>query len=56
MLLEGNGVKPDYKEAANLFQKAAEWKIPQAEHSLGVMYEYGLGVEANFPMAAKFYK
>lgn len=39
-----------------MFRKAADANIAQAEHSLGVMYEYGRGVEQNFILAASFYK
>lgn len=57
MLLDGKGVdKPSYSEAAALFRKAVDANVPQAQHSLALMYEYGLGVEQNFDLAIKYYR
>jgi TPR repeat protein len=58
MLMEGQGVPyPNHQEAATYFHLAAdEGKVPQAEHHLGIMYEYGLGVERSFDKAAMYYR
>ena len=57
MLMEGKGLaSPSYSEAAALFHTAAEENVPQAQYSLALMYEYGMGVEQNFHLAAKFYQ
>jgi len=47
LLMEGKGANADYTESMKLFQFAAneEHNIPQAQHLLAVMYEYGLGSE-----------
>jgi TPR repeat protein len=56
MLMEGEGVPyPQHPEAAAYFKMAAQERIPQAEHHLGIMYEYGLGVEKSFTKAAEYY-
>ena len=58
MLIEGRGGQNNinYPEAVAYFQVAAESHVPQAEHHLGIMYEYGLGVEEDFEKAAVFYR
>ena len=57
MLLEGKGVPvPNHVEAFVLFNKAADRHIPHAEHYVGLMYEYGLGVAQSFVKAAEFYR
>ena len=57
MLLDGRGVlRPSYVEAATLFRTAVEANVPQALHSLALMYEYGRGVEQNFEFAARYYR
>ena len=38
---------PDFDEAAKLFKKAAEGRIPDAIHQIGVMFEYGLIADEN---------
>jgi uncharacterized protein len=47
---------PVHEEAFKLFQYAAAMNVPQAQHLLAVMYEYGLGTEQNFAQAAEFYR
>lgn len=44
MYIEGRGVAQNYKEALNLFQKAAEQEDSKAQYNLGVMYGKGQGV------------
>jgi hypothetical protein len=58
MLLEGKGVsQPSYTEALGYFKVAAEvGEVAQAEHFLGLMYEYGLGTDQNFAQAQVHYK
>jgi TPR repeat protein len=57
MLMEGEGVAtPNHPEAAVYFQMAADQQIPQAEHHLAIMFEYGLGVEQSFQRAAEYYQ
>lgn len=56
MLIEGQGVPaPSYTEAALLLQRASD-SIPQAQHLLAVMHEYGYGVEQSFDAAARLYR
>ncbi len=60
LLMEGKAVTaPVHKEAFELFQYAAAQNVPQAQHLLGVMYEYALGHEPNsqdFANAAEQYR
>lgn len=57
MLMEGKGRPgPSYHEAAVLLRKAADANVPQALHTLALMYEYGHGVEQNFEYAIKLYR
>lgn len=46
---------PAYSEAAALFRVAAEGNVPQALHSLALLYEYGNGVAQSFDEARKLY-
>ena len=56
MMVEGKGLAaPNYIEGAALLAKAAEAGIPQAEHQLAVMYEYGRGIQQDFSLAMKYY-
>ena len=62
MLVEGKGVKNDnefqnHVEAYYYALKAANTHhIPQAEHLVGIMYEYGIGTSQNFEQALKYYR
>lgn len=49
---------PNGAEAFALFQHAADPpnSIPQAQHLLAVMYEYGMSVPQNFAQAAAYYR
>jgi TPR repeat protein len=38
---------PDFDEAAKLFEKAAEESIPEANHQIAIMFEYGLIADEN---------
>lgn len=54
--LEGSAGITDHSKAFELFTKAAELGSVQAVHHLGVMYEYGAGVQQDYKQAAKYYK
>lgn len=57
LLMEGLGVpEPEHEEAFKLFTTASQHNIPQASHFLGVMHEYGLGVEQDFESAFEMYQ
>lgn len=45
MLVQGKGVQKDAAKAVAWFRRAANLGDPPAQASLGLMYEYGLGVE-----------
>lgn len=48
-------IKQDYAKAFEWFKKAATTDA-KAQHRLGYMYEYGLGVSQNYSEAMKWYK
>jgi len=52
----GQGVKIDYKAAAQWFQRAAEQGHAEARFNLGVSFESGHGVAQSFEEAAKWYR
>ncbi len=54
-LFDGNGIAPDPPAAAGWMMRAAELGSPQAEFSVGVMYERGVVVERNSTRAAQWY-
>jgi TPR repeat protein len=54
--LEGSAGVTDYDKAFELFTDAAKQGSVQAVHHLGIMYEYGVGVQQDFKQAAKHYK
>ncbi len=56
MYSSGYGVSRDYAEAVNLWLKAAEQGLVQAQYNLGVMYEKGLGVPKNISEARRWYQ
>lgn len=49
MYLEGEGVKQNYKTAAQWFQKSAEQGDELAEYNIGLLYERGKEYPAIFP-------
>lgn len=57
MLLDNSNAEiAKYKEAATLFLKAAdEGSVPQAQYSLAMMYEYGLGMSPSYEKAVYYY-
>ncbi|MAY60575.1 MAG: hypothetical protein CML29_00025 [Rhizobiales bacterium] len=46
----------NYGEARKLFAAAAEQGYPLAEVGLGILFDYGLGVEQDYPKAIAHYK
>lgn len=57
LLMEGKSVSaPVHAECFQLFQYAASMRVPQAEHLLAVMYEYGLGTTLEWGLAAEYYR
>ena len=52
----GNGVPKDYAKAAELFQKAANQGLPDAQYNLGALYERGLGVPKDAVRAVTWYR
>jgi len=54
MLHYGRGVKRDYAEARRLFEAIAEYD-PSAYFYLGLYYQNGLGVEADYLKAHQYY-
>lgn len=53
---EDQEVTQDYAEAMKWYQLAAEQEYPSAEHSIGQMYEEGLGVERDHAEAMAWYQ
>ena len=49
------GIEPDYKKALELNQEAFNQGHPEGASNIGLMYEYGLGVEKDNWTAAKWY-
>ena len=52
----GMGVPPDYKAAAEWYQKASDKGYSRALFNLGTMYEQGLGVEQDQLKALNLYR
>ena len=57
MLVDGiNSIgEPRYPEAVQLLKKGADRHSAQAEHLLGLLYEYGKGVPQDFQMSRHYY-
>jgi hypothetical protein len=51
-----NGVRQDYREAAQWYRKAADQGVADAQGSLGHMYAYGQGVPQNYKEAARWFR
>lgn len=51
-----NGAAKDYVKAAEYFQIAAASGDARAEHRLGVMHQFGLGVTQDYGEAARWYR
>lgn len=55
--LNSNKSLNEFSEAIQLLSKAAnEYHIMQAEHFMGLLYEYGLGVKQDFHIASEYYQ
>jgi uncharacterized protein len=46
----------DYKQAAELFRKAADQGLPLAQHNLAGLYFYGTGLPQDYREAIKWYR
>ena len=55
MYIRGDGVPKDYSEALKWFRLAAEQGEPNAQYSLGKMYDDGVGVPKNDTEGVKWY-
>lgn len=55
MYYNGQGIKKDFKTAAEMFRLAAGQRHREAQYYQGVMFEYGLGVTKNENTAAEWY-
>ena len=55
MLVNGDGVKKDYKAASYWFARAAGGGYPPALYDLGAMYRNGEGMQANINAAKDLY-
>ena len=51
----GFGLKQDYTEAMNWYQKAAEQGLAYAQYNLGNMYYNGQGVRQNYTKAKEYF-
>ena len=54
-LLQGKDGTPDYAEVRRLCEKAAKMNYPAAAFCIGELYEQGLGVARDLPIAAKWF-
>ena len=54
--LTGNGVERDVARSVELHRKAADQKLPAAQHGLGVFYYQGIGVKQDYAEALKWFK
>lgn len=45
----------NYDNAALYYRKAADQNLPHAMYNLGYMYEWGIGVKQDFPLAKRHY-
>ena len=55
MYKDGNGVPQDYKQAFELFKKAAQKGEATAQYNLGIMYIKGQGVSQDYIEAKKYF-
>ena len=51
---EGNGVKKNYKQAASLFEQAANGGHVTSQYNIGICYKDGYGVLKNKTKAKKW--
>ena len=51
----GIGTEISGERAAGIYQAAVKQKSAQAMFNLGVMYEYGLGIEQDMHMSKRYY-
>ncbi|MEE3391662.1 MAG: sel1 repeat family protein, partial [Candidatus Cryptobacteroides sp.] len=48
--------KRDYSKAVRLYQESAEHGSADAQYSIGVMYQHGLGVSRDYAEAEKWFR
>jgi hypothetical protein len=53
--MTGTNVPLDYRQALTWYRRAAEQNYPDAEFSLGYMYEQGEGVNRDYREAKRYY-
>ncbi|MHB8100074.1 MAG: tetratricopeptide repeat protein, partial [Sulfuricurvum sp.] len=51
---EGHGVHQDYAKAFICFSRAAALNLPESQFNLGLLYDQGLGCEANHDEALEW--
>ena len=51
----GEGVKKDYKKAAEFYKKSCDQNHPTGCMLLGILYEDGLGAQRDLQTAKKYY-
>jgi TPR repeat protein len=56
MHLNGQGVPQSYEEAGKWFRRAAEQRIPQAQHKLAELYFNGQGLPRDYEQAYAWYQ
>lgn len=54
IFLNGQGLKKDYKQAANWFSRAANQRYAPAQFNLAIMYKLGQGVDKSHPESVKW--
>lgn len=55
MFYNGDGMLPDYRQAAKWFRRAADQGDPDAQLSLGLLYAQGEGVTKDFSKAYRWF-
>ena len=56
MIFHGQGTKQDPEKAIDLLEPCLNEKYGRAYQVLGEAFEYGLGVERNYPKAKELYQ
>ena len=56
MYTKGDGGMQDKEKAEELWQKAAQQGLIQAQHNLGIMYANGDGVTQNYEKAVELWQ
>jgi len=48
-------IQGSYEMAAEYYKKAVDLNMPRAMYNLGYLYQWGLGVKRDFPLAKRYY-